>query len=56
MQKKLVLLSSLALIMLFYLIWRDPSGTAGLFKDFFGAIGDFLGSFWDKISTFVESL
>ena len=56
MQKRIGLISFVALAMLLYLIWKDPSGTAGLFDGFFGAVGDFVGTLWDKLGEFFSTL
>ena len=56
MQKRVGIASGLALVMLLYLIWQDPTGTALLFKDFFSAVGGFVGDLWERLTTFFTSL
>ena len=56
MQKRIGLLSSLALVALLYLIWKDPSGTADLLSGFFNAVGGFFSDLWQKLGDFFSSL
>lgn len=56
MQKKIGMLSSLALIAFLYLIWKDPSGTADLLSGFGGAVGGFFSDLWHKLGDFFSSL
>jgi hypothetical protein len=42
--------------LLLWLIWMDPSGTAGFVGDFLGAVGHFVAEFWHKLVEFVTSL
>lgn len=56
MAQKIGLVGGLALILVVYLIWQDPTGTADLINGFFSALGGFFGDFWDRLVTFVNGL
>ena len=56
MQKRIGLVSSLALAMVLYLIWKDPHGTADMIGGFGDAVGGFFGELWDKLGEFFSSL
>lgn len=55
-QKKMGLLSTLALVALLYLIWKDPRGTADLLGGFGEAVGTFFTDLWHKLGDFFSSL
>jgi len=54
--QKIGVIGGLALVLVVYLIWKDPTGTADLIQDFFRAVGGFFGDFWDRLVTFVDHL
>lgn len=56
MPKQAGMVAGLALIMVLYLIWQDPTATADLVSGFFEAVFGFLGTFWDKLGEFLTSL
>ncbi|HPB46961.1 MAG: hypothetical protein M9952_11575 [Microthrixaceae bacterium] len=56
MQKQLGGAGLLALLIVGYLIWKDPTGTANAISGFFGAVGDFASTLWDKLGEFITSL
>jgi hypothetical protein len=56
MAKKISAVGSLALIMVIYLIWKNPTGTADLINSFFSALGGFVSDLWDRLITFVDNL
>ena len=56
MQNRVGLVSMLALILVLYLIWKDPSGTADIIAGFGDAVGGFFGDLWDKLGEFFSSL
>ena len=56
MQKKLGAVGFLAMAMVVYLIWKDPSGTADLINAFFRAVGGFFSEFWARLVEFVDNL
>ena len=54
--QKIGLVGGLALIMVVYLIWKDPTGTADIIDQFFSAVGGFFSDFWERLVTFVDNL
>ena len=52
MAQKMGAVSALFVGVVVYLIWKDPSGTAGVFQGFFSAVGHFLGDLWNKLGEF----
>lgn len=56
MAKKISAIGGLALVMLVYLIWKNPSATADLINAFFRALGGFFSDLWDRIVSFVDGL
>lgn len=56
MQKRIGLVSSVALVLVLYLIWKDPKGTADLFAGFGSAVGGFFSELWKKLHEFATSL
>jgi hypothetical protein len=48
--------STVALILVLYLIWKDPHGTADTIAGFGNAVGGFFGDLWDKLGEFFSSL
>jgi len=56
MAKKISAVGTLALVMVVYLIWKNPTGTADLINSFFSALGGFFSDLWDRLVTFVDSL
>lgn len=56
MQKRVGLVSTLALVLVLYLIWNDPSGTADIIAGFGRSVGGFFGDLWDKLGEFFSSL
>lgn len=56
MQKRVGLVSMLALVLVLYLIWKDPNGTADIIAGFGRAVGGFFGDLWDKLGEFFSSL
>lgn len=56
MPKQIGMLGLLALVIVGYLIWQDPTGTADVISGFFGAVGGFVATLWDKLGEFFTSL
>ncbi|MFN8051848.1 MAG: hypothetical protein U0Q22_10450 [Acidimicrobiales bacterium] len=56
MQKRVGMVSFLALAMVLYLIWKDPHGTADMIGGFGSAVGGFFGDLWHKLGEFFTSL
>ncbi|HNI33969.1 MAG TPA: hypothetical protein PLV93_01145 [Microthrixaceae bacterium] len=56
MQKKIGMVSTAALFMVLYLIWKDPTGMADTISGFGEAIGGFVADLWDKLGEFFSSL
>lgn len=56
MQKRVGLISMLALGLVIYLIWQDPNGSADMVSGFFDAIGGFVATLWEKLGEFFTSL
>ena len=56
MQKVGPIVAAVAVGLLLWLIWIDPSGTADFVGDFFGEVGGFIGTFWGKLVEFIENL
>lgn len=56
MQKRIGMVSTLALILVLYLIWKDPRGSADMLSGFGDAVGGFFGDLWDKLGEFFSSL
>ena len=56
MQKKMGAVSTVALILVLYLIWKDPHGTADTISAFGSAVGGFFGDLWHKLGEFFSSL
>lgn len=56
MPKQVGMIGLLALVIVMYLIWQDPTGTADVISGFFGAVGDFIGTLWGKLGEFFSSL
>ena len=56
MPKQTGMVAGLALILVLYLIWQDPAGTADLVSGFFEAVFSFFGDFWDKMGEFLGGL
>lgn len=50
------LLAMFALAVLLFLIWTDPSGTAHVISNFFGAIGDFGRELGHRVAEFFRGL
>lgn len=50
------MVSFVALALVVYLIWKDPTGTADVLAGFFKAVGGFFGELWDRLGEFVSSL
>jgi hypothetical protein len=55
-QKRIGMISSLALVVVIYLIWKDPNGMADLLSGFGHSVGGFFGDLWDKLGEFFSSL
>jgi len=55
-QKRVSLLAMFALAVLLFLIWTDPSGTAHVISNFFGAIGDFGRELGHRVAEFFRGL
>lgn len=56
MPKQVGILGLLALVIVGYLIWQDPTGTADVISGFFSEVADFIGTLWDKFGEFFTSL
>lgn len=56
MQKRISLIAMVALAVIIFLIWTDPSGTADVFARFFGAIGGFVKELGHRAAVFLEGL
>ena len=56
MPKQVGMISAVALALVLYLIWKDPTGTAEVITGFFSAVGGFLGDLWDKLGQFLQKL
>lgn len=56
MAKKISAVGGLALVMVIYLIWKNPTGTADLINSFFSALGGFFSQLWERLVTFVDNL
>jgi hypothetical protein len=56
MAKRATLLTSIALVFLIFLIWKDPKGAADSFGTFLTSVGHFFGTVWDKLSEFFKQL
>lgn len=56
MQKRIGMVSVVALAFVVYLIWQNPSGMADIVSGFADAVGGFLSELWDRLWQFVSSL
>ena len=56
MPKQLGIVSALAIALILYLIWKDPSGTATIITGFAHSAGGFLGDSWDRFNEFFRKL
>lgn len=56
MQKRIGLVSLVALVFVVYLIWENPTGMADIVSGFGSAVGGFFSELWDRLWQFVSSL
>lgn len=56
MEKRVGTVGFVALCLVLYLIWKDPSGTADLVVGFGRAVGGFVSELWERIGEFAGGL
>lgn len=56
MAKKVSIAGLVALAILVFLIWNNPSGTATTVNGFLEAVGRVLGEAWDRLAEFLRGL
>ncbi len=56
MEKRVGTLGLVALCLLGYLIWKDPSGMSDLVVNFANAVGGFISELWDRLGEFASGL
>lgn len=56
MQSRIGAVGVVALALVIYLVWQDPTGTADMFSDFFSAVGGFISDAWGRLTEFISGL
>lgn len=56
MEKRIGTFGLIALCLVLYLIWQDPSGTADLVVGFIRAVGGFISDLWERLGEFATGL